>query len=829
MGKGKNSHDPGEKYARWRRKANAPREFKSQPRQKRRQPETHPALKIALRYAKEGTPIIWIPPCSKAPIARGWPSLATTDALSIKKWGADHPDCNFGLVMGNGIIAIDVDDASVIPSLKAQGLALPPTRLHGTPGGGFHLLYHVPPDAAIKNAVRVLPGIDVRAAGGQIVCPGSKHPNGGIYTIKDNSPIAPLPGPWLKQLTQSSAKRITTRGTIAEGKRNNHLTSAAGALHARGLPLPQLIAQLLLLNAKECDPPLDEDEVLRIAKSVDAYPVPTNVAELLNDAERVRVALPTDNRLLGDFAAELSKHLRGTLYRHGRDVVAFEDSAMRVISAQELRTRVERRVICYRVRSTRGGSVDVGVTMSAEEARGVLASSQFLAALDPVKTVTACRVPVKRADGRIELLPDGYDAESQTMTLASGEYRDDMPFNEALAVLRDLFGEFEFADIERSRAVAVCALVGLYAQQLLPADALRPAIVYTKNAEGAGASLAVACAVVPVVGDLPTGSKPGDDEELRKLLTSSLRQGRRLVLLDNIKGVIGGAALEAFCSAATWSDRVLGANELVTLPNNITVFATGNGATLTPDMRRRSLVCELHLSIERAEDRQFKRPLNVAVLKTMRPRILSACWSLVRHWDAQGRPQPSRSHSAFPEWAGTIAGIVEAAGYRCPLDTPITMFAPDEDGDNMRALVAAMKPARAYDAAQLYALCRVEQIFTPLVGMHEGDMGKAQLSTMGRLLARYHNRLVGKSHFVIAGTGHARRFFAKTVSSDQHGRMVEHGVSLDPLKLQVLDPKSKHRADHADHTTQPATPVHKPLRFTRSGSVSSARERTTIQ
>jgi hypothetical protein len=401
------------------------------------------------------------------------------------------------------------------------------------------------------------------------------------------------------------------------------------------------------------------------------------------------------------------------------------------------------------------------------------------------------------------------------MTLAGCEYRDDLTFDEALAVLRNLFGEFEFADAERSLAVAVSALVGLYAQQLPPAGALRPVFVYTKNAEGSGASTAAACAVVPVLGDLPTGSQPCDGEEMRKLLTSSLREGQHVLLLDNVKGILGGAALEAFCSAATWCDRVLGANELVTLENSITVFATANGATLTPDMRRRSLVCELHLSVERAEDRRFKRPLNVAVLKSLRPQILAACWALVRSWGEQGRPEPSRSHSAFPEWAATIAGIVESAGFGCPLATPKTMFAPDEDGDNMRSLMAAMKPERPYDATQLYVLCRANQIFTTLVGLHEGDMGKAQLSTMGRLLARYHNRLVGKSRFLIVGTGHGRRFLAKNDSPDQHGRMVEHGVSSELLKTPIFDLKGKHHADHVTHS--PGALLLAAPKFTRAG------------
>jgi Bifunctional DNA primase/polymerase, N-terminal/Primase C terminal 1 (PriCT-1) len=722
------------------------------------------ALDYALQYAREGIRIIRLRTRDKVPAEVSWPDTATTDPKVIHKWAEDHPVCNFGLAMGNGFVAIDLDDPAMFMRLKEQGYALPPTRVHKTPRPGFHLIYRVPRNFEIKNKVGLFPGVDVKTAGGQVVCPGSKHPNGGIYGVEDNRPIANLSKSLLNLLTEGKPRAITTHGKIPEGKRNTTLTSIAGSLRAHGKTPEEIEAELLEITNDRCSPPCPEREVQATAKSIGSKPIPDKVAALLNDP-RPKLSLPGDDILLGDYAAKFGAHMRGLLFRHGRDVVIVEGGAMRVIGAQELRTLAEKRVICCRKRSSRDGVVEVGITMTAEEARGTLPSPQFLAALDPIKGVVSHRAPVSRSNGDIELLPLGYDAESQTMTLASVEYADNMLFDEAVSVLRSLFSEFEFADNGRSLAVAVSALISLYAQQILPPDTLRPVFIYTKNCEGAGATTAAACAIVPVLGDLPTGSQPGDNEEMRKLLTSTLREGRRVVLLDNIKTVIGGAALEAFCSATTHTDRVLGENATVTLANDVTVAGTANGATLTPDMRRRSLVCELHLSVERAEDRQFKRPLNVAVLKEMRPQILASCWALVRHWEAQGRPRPSRSHSAFPEWAATIAGVVENAGFGCPLATPETMFAPDEDGDNMRLLVAAMKTGKQYNTAELYALCRTNQIFTSLVGLHQGLMDRSQLTTMGRLLARYHNRIVGERRFMLGGVGHKRTFTAEKVGN----------------------------------------------------------------
>ena len=50
------------------------------------------------------------------------------------------------------------------------------------------------------------------------------------------------------------------------------------------------------------------------------------------------------------------------------------------------------------------------------------------------------------------------------------------------------------------------------------------------------------------------------------------------------------------------------------LENLMTVFVTGNGCTVSPDMRRRSLFVKLFMEDECAEDRKFKRVLDDATV-----------------------------------------------------------------------------------------------------------------------------------------------------------------------------------------------------------------------
>jgi hypothetical protein len=129
--------------------------------------------------------------------------------------------------------------------------------------------------------------------------------------------------------------------------------------------------------------------------------------------------------------------------------------------------------------------------------------------------------------------------------------------------------------------------VGLYAAQLVPVGELRPAFTYQKNAEGAGATTCAACAIVPVLGYRPTGVKPRDEDEMRKVLSTTILEGRTALLLDNFNGYLHSAALEAFASGFIWKDRLLGSNQSMEGPNYVTIFVTGNGLTCAPDWRRR--------------------------------------------------------------------------------------------------------------------------------------------------------------------------------------------------------------------------------------------------
>jgi len=508
------------------------------------------------------------------------------------------------------------------------------------------------------------------------------------------------------------------------------------------------------------------------------------ISALLN-SPKPKVELPGDDRLLSDFAADLAEILKDHgLYQRGgvAFIVNRQQDGLEVITPQMLRTLVEDHLVCYRIRSVGDTELSLERTMTESDAKGVLSSQQFIDKLPKLEKLATARLPVMRRMGRIELLPAGYDLQSLTLTIAQCEYDETLPLDEARKRIDDLLGEFCFADKARSKAVTVAGMLTPYTIGLLPKEALRPVFVYLANAEGAGKTMLAKCAISPVHGLVDTEGGPKEQAEITKELLTAVIEGRSYTLLDNCKGHLDSGQLEAFVTSVRWKGRILGVSKSFCGENHVTVFITGNGCTVSPDIRRRALFVELFMEQERAEDRKFKRILDDSALLVMRSDILAALWAFVREWDLAGRPKPSRAHSSFPRWAEIIAGIVEFAGYGCPLESPEIQSAADVDGADMRELVKLFAGGQPKNFDEVVCTAREHGLFERLIGT-DHDLKPGEKSRFGKLLKRYDQRIFdGPSRFVVDGKGHTRMFRVVHEQSE-HGQHCQHGVPTDSEDL----------------------------------------------
>jgi putative DNA primase/helicase len=205
---------------------------------------------------------------------------ASTDEARIRRWWGIWPEANVGVATGKdaGFFALDVDPrrggAESLASLEAEHGKLPETRTADTGGGGVHYLFMCP-DFSVKSSAGDLgPGLDIKGEGGAVVVAPSLHAGGRRYRWRNGALIVGAPG-WLLRLLRETqkprARAIAGVGVIPQGQRNNTLTSLAGTMRRRGMSPRAIEAALLVTNNEQCDPPLAEDEVLKIASSVSRY------------------------------------------------------------------------------------------------------------------------------------------------------------------------------------------------------------------------------------------------------------------------------------------------------------------------------------------------------------------------------------------------------------------------------------------------------------------------------------------------------------------------------------------------------------------------------
>ena len=335
-------------------------------------------------------------------------------------------------------------------------------------------------------------------------------------------------------------------------------------------------------------------------------------------------------------------------------------------------------------------------SITAEMAAKILASDDFRDALRPLSAVVLVRLPVweDEAKSKLRLLPAGYDPVTQTFTVDALPYPEDMDVNEAWDWFLSLYGGFPFAGAgqlssRRSMAVQMAAHLAVFCRNLLNEGA-RPMFCWLGNQPGLGKSLLARMAVCPVFGPAAIQAFPAKEEELGKLLTAKAAEGAPYLFFDNVRGRLSSCELESFITSPIRTGRELGRSGTITAVNQASVFVTGNGLSLSPDLVRRSCVVDLFLPGEAAE-RKFPEPITGSWL--VRPdtrRMFLAClWAMLRFWQEKScqRTEGLVLHG-FEEFSQIIGGIVMGMGFADPMVPPEVSL--DETGDAWKRLLAAL-------------------------------------------------------------------------------------------------------------------------------------------
>lgn len=385
--------------------------------------------------------------------------------------------------------------------------------------------------------------------------------------------------------------------------------------------------------------------------------------------------------------------------------------------------------------------------------------------------------PVFRHDGTI-LQKNGFDRTTGVYVNMVSEFPPvpDAPSAEevaaAIQLLQDVVSDFPFKD----GASRSAWLASVFTPLVRDAhnDRTGPLFLISANDSGAGKGLLADVTWLIVTGRLAEETPaPANNEEMRKLISTYVRSGARMVLFDDVAGSLGCASLNAALTGTTWNDRLLKENSLIEGPLRITFYATGNNVDLKGDMVRR--VCRISLETvdEHPEERSgFKYPRLIEHVRAHRPALVAAALTILRGYVAAGRPaQNLTAWGSFGDWSNIVRATLVWSGLPDPADTIVDLReTSDEDADALRLLYESLwqltKPGTGKRCQELIAIARgVEvsmfqrQFAADLKEGIEGLCGIPILQVdhqkLGTVLRRYRNRMIeGKVLRCVKSNGH---------------------------------------------------------------------------
>ena len=222
------------------------------------------------------------PSPGKHPIVAGGEKAATVDTEEILAWWRRWPLANIGIATGPSfLVVIDIDPRhdghESVRAIRGLDTESMPTWESVTGGGGRHIYYRRPPELKVASRIGLLPGVDIKAESGYVVAPPSLHSSQQHYAWElsahpDDVHLAVLPAVLAEQFIARQDRPPTKAPeVISEGARNDVLFRIGCALRRVGLSAREIEAALVAVNDGRCQPPLDAEELERIAKSAARY------------------------------------------------------------------------------------------------------------------------------------------------------------------------------------------------------------------------------------------------------------------------------------------------------------------------------------------------------------------------------------------------------------------------------------------------------------------------------------------------------------------------------------------------------------------------------
>lgn len=730
----------------------------------------------------------------KRPTLKGWqerPRETLEEALS---WAERQ---NVGLRTGSKskIVVIDAD-----PGADTSGLNLPGT-VTATTGrsGGLHLYYRC--RVPVGNSSGKLGAhIDVKGDGGQVVYPGSIHPETGVrYEWAEgfepwNVEIAELPEHVISLLEEPDKR--DTGATVAprapRAAKSNHyamtamkleLAAVCGAhdgtrnetLNKAAFSLGTLIGGGYLDRAEVEEALKSAAESVGLGRQEAAATIRSGIESGMQQPRRIEMrpskqTTPTDGRprdyilvpgahkddqdnyteqsnaMFAD--AVLGRLPQDTIYRkeHLPGEILGEPGKRKWVefSHDRMRIAVDSHIKLGQWVTSRKTKKQVMVykPCSKDAAGVVIAQARQAPGIRELTLMVGYPV---YGPGFVRVRPGWHDGHYYDEPNDLRDLEPELDCEVIHNVLHDLVIDFPFKTEADRQNFFGLMLTPIIAPAL---DGNRPMHLLHAPLERTGKTkLAEEVFGGVILGrQTPAMQMTDRDEERDKRIIALLLQGETMLHLDNLHSYLDSSAISSLLTATTYCGRLLGSSRMVNLPNNLTVVGSGNNLQASGEIAKRIVPIMIQPTSAHPElRRDFQHADLRGYVRTQRKNVLSCLLGLVENWIAAGKPMHANRLGGFESWSGVIGGILRVNGLnKWRTNEAAWQRQADPKGSEMEAFVELWHNVfgeREVTPKQLRDLAENKEMFGAIFAKRTAQ---AVSVAFGRMLRRHTDTPVGE-------------------------------------------------------------------------------------
>jgi hypothetical protein len=502
---------------------------------------------------------------------------------------------------------------------------------------------------------------------------------------------------------------------------------------------------------------------------------PANNNETRAPGPRPQIRLPGLNWVESQVAAAVGKELgrREVLFRYDDRVVEVEQEQFdgeldrfklakgglkfSTLTAVRTKTWVEQFIetgVEVALKKEPNKSVFMAKTMSEALARSLLESPQFLKSIPRVARILDVAIPIRDSKGDIRFPKPGFNRDLGLYVATDAPQLSEMSRDQAIAILEQAHAGFCWKN-EQSKTHAYARILTPFGRGLMSFRERPPLWFLYGNRPRCGKDYLNGVSQITYLGeafeDVAITDKP---EETIKRIVSALRAGRRMMHFANCQDYLDDVGLIQAITASTLSARSLGSNDAASdleLPNEIDFSLSANGLTYREDFEPRMRKIPLEFFEEDPNKRTFPNPFLHDWVKRNRVKVLSAIYSLFRHWIKAGAPGGKTLFNSFPRWAEVVGGVMAAAslGDPCLPHEGEDLIGGDEKEKAMRSLFRACYekwPEEWLKKSDIYDVIREQNENNPALewfGNLNGDTKEKRSATTrtGTALSAFQNRV----------------------------------------------------------------------------------------